>query len=95
MKIRWAEPALFELEASTLYFREFAPFVAPDFAASIEKALLQLREHPYSAQETEKPGIRRLYIRRFRYLIFYTVEEDQVVILHIRHAARRWPWDEE
>ena len=95
MKIRWTEPALFELNASTLYFLEFAPFVALDFAASIEKALEQLREHPYSAQETERPGIRRIYIRRFRYLIFYTVEGDEITVLHIRHAARRWPWDDQ
>jgi len=95
MKIRWTQPALFELEASTLYFREFAASVAPDFAANVEKALLQLSEQPYSAQETENPGIRRIYIRRFRHFIFYTVEADEVVILHIRHAARRWPWDDE
>jgi toxin ParE1/3/4 len=69
--------------------------VAPDFAANVEKALLQLSEQPFSAQETEKPGIRRIYIRRFRYFIFYTVEAAEVVILHIRHAARRWPWDDE
>jgi len=42
------------------------------------------------------PGVRRAYIRRFRYNIFYTVEGAEVVILHIlhiRHAARRWPWE--
>jgi plasmid stabilization system protein ParE len=48
----------------------------------------------YSAQETANPGVRRQYIRRFRYAIFYAVdfEADELVVLHIRHAARQWPW---
>ena len=95
MKIRWTTPASSELNAATLYFLEFAPFAAADFVNAIERALVQLRQQPYSAQETEKPSIRRIYVRRFRYLIFYAVEGDEVVILHIRHAARRWPWEEE
>jgi plasmid stabilization system protein ParE len=52
-------------------------------------------DHPYSAEETEIRGVRRVYIRRFRYSLFYTVEGDEIVILHVRHAARRWPWEEE
>jgi toxin ParE1/3/4 len=95
MRIRYTDVAAFELDASILYFIELAPLVAADFVDSINDALTQLLEHPYSAQETEKPGVRRIYVRRFRYLIFYTVEGDEIVILHIRHAARRWPWDAE
>jgi plasmid stabilization system protein ParE len=45
------------------------------------------------AQQTEKLGIRRWYIRRFRYSIFYMLLSDEVIILNIRHAARRWPWE--
>ena len=32
------------------------------------------------SQQTEQRGIRRKYIRRFRYAIFYTVEGDELVI---------------
>lgn len=52
-----------------------------------------LREHPYSAQETGIPDVRRYYLRRFRYAVYYTVEDDEVVILNIYHAARRRPWE--
>jgi plasmid stabilization system protein ParE len=63
------------------------------FAESINRAVAQLLDNPYSAQETTEAGVRRKYIRRFRYSIFYTVdlEADELVILHIRHAARQWP----
>jgi plasmid stabilization system protein ParE len=62
-----------------------------DFAEAVDKAISELLLNPYSAQETEKRGIRRKYIRRFRYSIFYTDAADEIVILHIQHAARRPP----
>jgi plasmid stabilization system protein ParE len=92
MRARFTDPASFELERSISYFVEHAPASATAFADSIDATVARLVENPYSSQETEMPGIRRAYIRRFRYSIFYTVEGDEVVILHIQHAARRWPW---
>jgi hypothetical protein len=56
MRIRYTEPALFELNASISYFLRVAPSVVSDFTASIDKALAQVLEHPYSAQETEIAG---------------------------------------
>jgi plasmid stabilization system protein ParE len=52
-------------------------------------------EFPFSAQETEKKGVRRKYVRRFHYSVFYAVENGEIVVLHIRHAARRLPWEDE
>jgi len=92
MKIRYTDPASGDLEESISYLREHAPAVVIDFADAVDKAISELLLNPYSAQETEKRGIRRKYIRRFRHSIFYMVEEDEIVILHIRHAARRSPF---
>jgi plasmid stabilization system protein ParE len=94
MKARYAEPAADELEQSVAYFREHAPAFAADFADSVDDAVARLLTNPLIAQETEIPGIRRWHIRRFKYSIFYAVEREDVVILHIRHAARRWPWED-
>jgi plasmid stabilization system protein ParE len=91
MRVRYTEPAAEELEAIISYFLEVAPAVVADFAESIDHAVSQLLENPYLVQETEHPGVRRWYLRRFRYSIFFTVEGDELVILHIQHAARRWP----
>jgi toxin ParE1/3/4 len=93
MRLRYTDPASFELEQSVSYFIEQAPASAADFADSIDAAVALLLDNPYSAQETDMPGIRRAYVRRFRYNVFYTIEGDEIVILHIRHAARRWPWE--
>jgi plasmid stabilization system protein ParE len=93
MRVRYTGPALREFDAAVEYMLDHAPLVTKAFADSIEQAATQLRDHPYSAQETEMPGIRREYVRRFRYSIFYSVEGDEIVILHIRHAARSRPWE--
>ena len=94
MKLRYSDPAADELAQSISYFRDHAPSLVADFADSIDDAAAQLLDNPYLVQETDMPGVRRWYIRRFRYSIFYVIEGDELVILHIRHAARRWPWED-
>jgi plasmid stabilization system protein ParE len=66
MRARFTDPASFELERSISYFVEHAPASATAFADSIDATVARLVENPYSSQETEMPGIRRAYIRRFR-----------------------------
>jgi plasmid stabilization system protein ParE len=81
--------------SSTVYLTEHAPAIVAPFAEAIEKGVGEIAEFPFSAQETEKKGIRRKYVRRFHYSIFYAVENDEIVILHIRHAAQRLPWEDD
>jgi toxin ParE1/3/4 len=95
MRLRYTDTASLDLDQGISYLRDNAPEVVADFADSIDNAVAQLIENPYLAQETEEPGVRRRYIRRFKYSIFYAIEGDELVILHIHHAARRWPWQNE
>ncbi|HEY4775236.1 MAG TPA: type II toxin-antitoxin system RelE/ParE family toxin [Xanthobacteraceae bacterium] len=44
-------------------------------------------------QETEEPNVRRMPVGRYPFLVFYTVDQDEVVILHVRHGARKPPWE--
>jgi len=93
MKTRYTETALLEVEAAVSHLLERNPSSAAAFADLIDAAVARLLDHPLSAEETEIAGVRRVYIRRFRYSMFYTVAGEEIVILHIRHAARRWPWE--
>lgn len=95
MKIRYTATAAREFAQAVDYLLDHAPHVAGDFADSIDRAVQQLLENPYSAQKTEAQGVRRKYVREFRYSLFNLVEAglDELVILNIRHAARRWPWE--
>ena len=95
MKARYTDTALRELESAVSYLLDRNPRSAAAFADLVDVAVARLLDHPFSAEETEMAGVRRVYIRRFRYSMFYAVEGEEVVILHIRHGARRWPWEEE
>jgi plasmid stabilization system protein ParE len=70
MKCRYTQVAEAEFEQSVDYLIEHAPHVAGKFADSIDKAIREILEYPYSAQRTEKSGIFRKYVRSFRYSIF-------------------------
>jgi plasmid stabilization system protein ParE len=96
MKRRYTLSAADELDRSVGYLIAHAPQVAGDFVENLDRAIDELLEYPYSAPETDKVGVRRKYIARFRYSIFYAVDSssDELVILSIRHAARRWPWQD-
>jgi len=96
MKVRYTATARREFDQTVDYLLEHAPMVAPAFADSVEQAVAELVEHPYSAQATDHRGVRRKYIRKFRHAVFYAIDadNDELVILNIRHAARRWPWEE-
>jgi plasmid stabilization system protein ParE len=89
MKVRYTDTASRELDEAIAFLNEFAPSVAGQFADAIEKAIVELTEYPFSAQQTDMEDVRRKYVRRFRYSIFYSVVNDEIVVLHIRHAARR------
>jgi plasmid stabilization system protein ParE len=96
MKCRYTPTAAAEFDDSVGYLLKHAPHVAAKFADSIDNAVNELLEFPYAAQQTELAGVYRKYVRAFRYSIFYAVDiaSDELVILNIRHAARRWPWQE-
>ena len=61
--------------------------VAADFGESV--ALLA--EHPgigANYQGTRTPGVRRLFLGRVRYFIYYTVEAESLHVLSFWHARR-------
>jgi hypothetical protein len=43
------------------------------------------------AFETDVPDVRVAPVLPYRYLIFYSVHDDSLVIRNVRHTARKWP----
>lgn len=93
MRIRYTETALRELDEILAYISDRNMTAATAVRARFEGVTGQLSQFPYMAQETSQPGVRRLPLGNFPYVIFYTVEGNEVVILRIRHAARRPLWN--
>jgi toxin ParE1/3/4 len=93
MKVRYTATALRELNEILAYVAERNVGAAAAVRVRIENLVGQLSLFPFMAQETELIGVRRLPLGNFPYAIFYTVEGDEVVVLHVRHGARRPLWD--
>jgi plasmid stabilization system protein ParE len=88
MRVRYTDSAADELEEIISYLHKVAPSIVTGFADAIDTAVSQLLDNPYLVQETEMPGIRRWYIRRFRHSILYCRERRA---RHSSHSARRAP----
>ena len=91
MKVRYTAEAQADLNAIYSYITEYNPSAAHEVKVRLRERADRLGSFPHMGRETDQPGIRALADHHFPYLIFYTVMDDEVVILHIRHAARQRP----
>jgi plasmid stabilization system protein ParE len=64
---------------------------AEHVASAIEATIARLRSFPHLGSETDVTGVRLTVVKRYAYLIFYVIENDDIVIRNIRHPAQRRP----
>ena len=95
MRVRYTRTALVELEEIFAFIAKDNVAAASSVAERIEHSIAQLAEFPYLAQTADEEGVRRLTVRRLPYVVYYTVDRSEVVILHIWHGARKSPWNVE
>jgi len=88
MTVRLAPRAVGDLEEIRSYLVERSPGGAEQVRQHIAATIERFGNFPYLGRETDEPGVRMLSLTRYPYLIFYTVLDDNVAVLHIRHAAR-------
>lgn len=93
MKARYSRLALAELEDILERIAAENPAAAVRVRARVERVIERIEQFPEGAQEiAERPGVRRVPLVRFPYVIHYRVTENEIVILRIIHGARRSPW---
>ena len=57
----------------------------------IEQAITTLADFPGIGRPTHVAGVSVTTVLRYPYLVYYTVSDREIVILHIRHGARDLP----
>jgi toxin ParE1/3/4 len=93
MKVRLSKLALAELDAILNGIRTENPLAAARFEGRISRIFERIAQFPKGAQEVEnRPGIRRVPLVRYPYVIHYGIIDGEVMILRIIHGARHDPW---
>ena len=93
MKVRYTVPARTDLDEIYGYVSQHNPVAAERIKRQIKADAELLGEFPFMARESDIPGIRLRKVRRYPYLIFYSLRGNEVQILHVRHGARLKPWE--
>ena len=94
MKLRWDPRAFHDLIEIRGYIATNAsPGAAERVRRHLRKRAESLRKNPFLGVVSSHAEIRVLAPTRYPYRIYYTVQGSEVIILHIRHTARRAPHD--
>ena len=91
MKVRYLPRALADFEAIHAYIANRNPQAALRVTAAIRSSVLGLSEFPEIGQPADDPRVRVLHSFYHSYKIYYSVVNDEIQILHIRHPSRRPP----
>ena len=85
MKVRYTETAATEVEEILGYIGLHNRTAAVQVNALLQQPASVLADFPEIAQMSDESGVRRMPVGRYP---LYPVENDELVILHVRHAAR-------
>ena len=89
VKVRYTRRALDQLSKILDYIEARSPQGAKNVKQRLDALLAVLADHPLSGRSTNRIGVRRIVAHPYPYLIIYKPSESEVVVLSVRHAARR------
>jgi toxin ParE1/3/4 len=92
MKVQYTATALEEIESILAYVAKDNLSAALRVSVDILSTIDRVADYPRSAVETDAPGVRVAPVLPYRYLIFFSVADDVLVVRNVRHSARQeWP----
>ena len=89
VKVRYTGRALRQMTVILAYIGERSPLGAQNVRTRLQARIERLADYPYSGQAVNKHGARRVVVNPYPYVIFYRVEQAEIVVLSVRHTSRR------
>ena len=91
MRIEYAPRAIADRLEIIAYYRAVAGrHIAESFDQQLSDVIRRLLISPRMGPPVSaRPGVRALLLRRFPYKVFYRASPEVILILHIRHTARK------
>jgi toxin ParE1/3/4 len=94
MRVRYTPRAFADREQIFAYLDQRNPRAAHEVKAFIKRRIASLGDNPERSRAIKELGVRAHWLSRYPYIIYYRLVANEVLIIHIRHAARR-PWEGE
>jgi len=91
MRVRWTSPAREQFVSAYEYLAEENRAAAARTADQIWESTQLLARHPRAGREGRVAGTRELVISGTPFVVVYRLERNEVQILAVLHAARKWP----
>ena len=91
VKINWSRDALRDLDYAYDFIARENLKAAEGIMTRMEQLLESLSIHPKLGRVGRVKGTRELVITGTPFILPYVIEKQSVIILGVRHAARRWP----
>jgi toxin ParE1/3/4 len=89
MNVVYAPRALRDLKSIAAYLLERNPTGAAKVLGAIKSSIETLGFFPQIGRLVDNAGHRRIPVVQYPYVIFYRIEADELLILHVRHTSRR------
>jgi toxin ParE1/3/4 len=89
MRVRYTPRAFADREAIFEYINRRNPRAAQEIKTFLEKRISALGDLEIRHRVIPKLGVHALWVGRYPYIIYYRVDNEEISIVHIRHAARR------
>jgi plasmid stabilization system protein ParE len=77
-----------EFREAVLYYEEQQPGLGDRFTSAVYETIQHLLEFPQVGSPTGS-GLRRVWVRRFPFVLIYAVGDDVIRVMVLAHAQRR------
>jgi toxin ParE1/3/4 len=89
MIVRYSRRAQGDLSGILDYIEARSPQGAYKVKVAIKRTIETIAQNPNIGHPTGRGSTRGAPVSRYPYFVYWTVDLDEVWILHIRHAARQ------
>jgi toxin ParE1/3/4 len=94
MRVRFTATAYAEINDIHDYIAKDNPAAAKAVTLRVEEVIARIAQFPQIARAIDQTGVRVFPVGPFPYLVFYTLEGDELIIRNVRHGRRRPPGEE-
>lgn len=88
MKVKILELAQQELEEAMLFYELEYQGLGRRFKTEVRSAIKRIRRYP-NAWPIERGEVRKCFVHKFPYTIFYSIQDKTILILAIAHQHRK------